>query len=63
MAKALSDAGKDVTYLEFPDEIHGFVLEANRIRWYEALIAFFEKNLAPRERVQTTAAAAAEPAP
>jgi dipeptidyl aminopeptidase/acylaminoacyl peptidase len=49
MAKALRDAGKDVTYLEFPDEIHGFVLEANRIRWYTALIAFFEKNLAPRE--------------
>ena len=48
MAKALRDAGKDVTYLEFPDEIHGFVLEANRIRWYEALIAFFEKNLASR---------------
>jgi dipeptidyl aminopeptidase/acylaminoacyl peptidase len=48
MAKALREAGKDVTYLEFPDEIHGFALEANRIRWYEALIAFFEKNLAPR---------------
>ncbi len=49
MAKALRDAGKDVTYLEFPDEIHGFVLEANRIRWYEALIVFFEKHLAPRD--------------
>ena len=48
MAKALRDAGKAVEYLEFPDEIHGFALEANRIRWYEALIAFFEKNLAPR---------------
>ena len=24
------------------------LLEANRIRWYEALIAFFEKHLAPR---------------
>ncbi|HEY8121018.1 MAG TPA: S9 family peptidase [Myxococcota bacterium] len=56
MAKALRDAGKDVTYLEFPNEIHGFALEANRIRWYEALIAFFEKNLAPR--AQPAAAAA-----
>jgi dipeptidyl aminopeptidase/acylaminoacyl peptidase len=56
MAKALRDAGKDVTFLEFPDEIHGFVLEANRIRWYEALIAFFEKHLAPRERVDAVAA-------
>ncbi len=60
MAKALRDAGKDVQYLEFPDEIHGFVLEANRIRWYAALIAFFEKNLAPRANAQ---GAAAEPAP
>jgi len=55
MAKALRDAGKDVSYLEFPDEIHGFVLESNRIRWYEALIAFFEKNLAPREAAITAA--------
>jgi len=48
MAKALKDAGKDVTYIEFPNEIHGFTLEASRIRWYEALIAFFDKNLALR---------------
>ena len=48
MAAALRKAGKDVEYLEFPDEIHGFLLEANRLRWYEALVAFFEKNLAPR---------------
>jgi dipeptidyl aminopeptidase/acylaminoacyl peptidase len=58
MAKALRDAGKDVEYLEFPDEIHGFLLEANRVRWYEALIAFFEKNLAPRAQ-----AASATPPP
>ena len=48
MADALRKAGKDVQYLEFPNEIHGFLLEANRIQWYEALVAFFEKNLAPR---------------
>ncbi len=59
MAKALRAAGKNVEYLEFPDEVHGFLLEANRIRWYEALIAFFEKNLAPREK----AAGVAAPAP
>lgn len=46
MAEALRAAGKDHTYLEFPDEVHGFQLEANRIRWYEALIAFFEQNVA-----------------
>lgn len=56
MAQALEKAGKAHEYLEFPDEIHGFVLEANRIRWYEALVAFFEKNLAKPEK------AAAEPA-
>jgi dipeptidyl aminopeptidase/acylaminoacyl peptidase len=50
MASALRDAGKPVEYLEFPHEIHGFLLEANRVKWYEALIAFFEKNLAPREQ-------------
>jgi dipeptidyl aminopeptidase/acylaminoacyl peptidase len=60
MAKALRDARKDVTYLEFPSEIHGFELESNRIRWYEALIAFFEKNLAPR--AQRAGSAAAPPA-
>ena len=48
MAAALRKAGKEVEYLEFEHEVHGFRLEANRIRWYEALIAFFEKNLAPR---------------
>lgn len=57
MADALRDAGKDVTYLEFPDEIHGFLLEANRIRWYEALIAFFEKHLAPRAQAAPVAEA------
>jgi len=57
MAKALRDAGKDVEYLEFPSEIHGFLLESNRIRWYEALIAFFEKNLAARATAELVAEA------
>jgi len=55
MARALRNAGKSFEYLEFPHEIHGFLLEASRVKWYEALIAFFEKNLAPR------VAAAADP--
>jgi dipeptidyl aminopeptidase/acylaminoacyl peptidase len=50
MAEALKRAGKLFEYLEFPDEIHGFALESNRIRWYEALVAFFETNLAKREK-------------
>jgi dipeptidyl aminopeptidase/acylaminoacyl peptidase len=48
MEDALRDAGKAVEYLEFEEEVHGFLLEANRIRWYSALAAFFEKHLAPR---------------
>ena len=48
MAAALKAAGKDYEYLEFPDEIHGFLVEANRIRWYGALIGFLDRNLAPR---------------
>lgn len=50
MAEALRKAGKEVQYLEFPNEIHDFLLEANRVQWYEALVAFFEKNLTPRVR-------------
>ena len=49
MVEALREAGSAVEYLEFEHEIHSFLFEANRIRWYEALIAFFEKNLAPRK--------------
>lgn len=49
MAEALEQAGKEYQYLEFPDEVHGFLLEANRVKWYEALVDFFEKNLAPRD--------------
>lgn len=48
MAEALREAGKQVEYLEFPREVHGFLLEANRIRWYERVASFFEENLAPR---------------
>jgi len=61
MHAALRKAGKPVEYLEFEHEIHGFALEANRIRWYEALIAFFEKNLAPRAKPSPPAGASAEP--
>jgi len=49
MAEALREAGKTVEYLEFEHEAHGFLLEANRIRWYERLAAFFAEHLAPPE--------------
>ena len=43
--------GSDATvWFGLPNEIHGFLLEANRVQWYETLVAFFEKNLAPRTK-------------
>ncbi|HKU14367.1 MAG TPA: S9 family peptidase [Steroidobacteraceae bacterium] len=48
MAEALRKARKQYEYLEFPNEHHGFLLEANRVKWYETLVAFFQRNLEPR---------------
>jgi dipeptidyl aminopeptidase/acylaminoacyl peptidase len=47
MAKALQAVGKDVELMIFPDEIHGFKEERNRIEFYTRLVAFFQRNLAP----------------
>ncbi|MGH8243784.1 MAG: prolyl oligopeptidase family serine peptidase [Steroidobacteraceae bacterium] len=56
MAEALRSANREYQYLEFPDEIHGFLLESNRVQWYRAVVDFFDRNLAPRP-----GAAAAQP--
>jgi len=48
MAQALRDAGKDVEYLEFAHEPHGFVAQEDRARFYERLADFFETHLATR---------------
>ncbi len=45
MAEALQAAGKDVRYLEFEDEIHGFLLQENRLRWYAAVEAFLAEHI------------------
>jgi dipeptidyl aminopeptidase/acylaminoacyl peptidase len=58
MAKALQKAGREVEVLIFPDEIHGFKEERNRIEFYTKLSAFFEKNLAPRPAPGAAAAQA-----
>ncbi len=49
MAESLKSAGARYEYLEFPHEIHGFALEANRIRWYARVAEFLEENLAARK--------------
>ena len=48
MNEALEDAGKDVEYLEFENEIHGFLLERNRIAFYTRLVEFFDEQLVAR---------------
>jgi len=42
---ALEKAGKTVTYLEFPDEGHGFAKPANRLKHYAAAEAFLAEHL------------------
>ena len=46
MARALKKAGKEVELLRFEHEAHGFLLQANRIRFYDALASFFRRHLA-----------------
>ena len=45
MAKNLEQAGKPMRYIEFEDEIHGFLLEENRLRWYAAIEQFLAQHL------------------
>jgi dipeptidyl aminopeptidase/acylaminoacyl peptidase len=49
MSEALVAAGWTHEYMEFPLEIHGFVLESNRIAWYRKVGEFLEKHLAPKK--------------
>jgi hypothetical protein len=41
-------ARKDIEFLEFEDEIRGFLREGDRIQFRERLVTFFQENLAPR---------------
>ena len=45
MVEALRRAGKDVQYIVFPDEGHGFVRPENREKWFAATEAFLAKHL------------------
>ncbi|NQD35773.1 S9 family peptidase [Permianibacter sp. IMCC34836] len=42
---ALKDNKKTYEYLEFDDEAHGFASEANRVKFYEAVLAFLDKQI------------------
>ncbi|MBS1853445.1 MAG: S9 family peptidase [Acidobacteria bacterium] len=48
MVAALRKNGKEVTYIVFPDEGHGFVRPENQERWYAAVEAFLAKQLGGR---------------
>ena len=47
MADALGDR-EEVEVLLYPDEVHGFLHEANAIDFHDRLVAFFERHLASR---------------
>jgi dipeptidyl aminopeptidase/acylaminoacyl peptidase len=48
MVEALRKAGKDVQYIVFPDEGHGFVRPENREKWFAATEEFLAKHLGGR---------------
>jgi dipeptidyl aminopeptidase/acylaminoacyl peptidase len=48
MVEALRKSGKDVEYILFPDEGHGFVRPENRTKWFAATEAFLAKRLGGR---------------
>ena len=48
MVKALRSAGKEVEYVEYPDEGHGFALPANKLDFYARTEKFFAKHLGGR---------------
>ena len=45
IVKALREKGKDVEYLLFPDEGHGFAKPENRLKFYAATEKFLERHL------------------
>jgi dipeptidyl aminopeptidase/acylaminoacyl peptidase len=57
MAEALRRAGKPHELLLMEDEPHGLQIEETRLEFYQALEAFLEKNLAPREKPEAEPAA------
>ena len=48
MVNALREAGKEVEYIEYPDEGHGFARPANRLDFYARAERFLAKHLGGR---------------
>jgi dipeptidyl aminopeptidase/acylaminoacyl peptidase len=48
IVEAARQNGKDVMYLLFPDEGHGFARPENRMKFYAAAEAFLAKHLGGR---------------
>jgi len=48
MVKALRDGGRDVTYVVYPDEGHGFARPENRLDFYGRVDEFLAKHLGGR---------------
>lgn len=56
MERALIAAGKPVETLYYPNEGHGFYVEANRRAYYQKLLAFLGRNIGGRTASGATAA-------
>lgn len=48
MASALEEAGKEVTYVLFPDEGHRYLSSDNNEAWWAAVEAFLARHLGGR---------------
>jgi dipeptidyl aminopeptidase/acylaminoacyl peptidase len=48
MVKALRDAGREVTYIQYPDEGHGFARPENNLDFFGRVEEFLAKNLGGR---------------
>ncbi len=48
MVEALRAAGKEVEYVEYPDEGHGFTMPANKLDFYARTEEFFARHLGGR---------------
>ncbi len=58
MERALVKAGVPVETLYYPNEGHGFYVDANRAEFYTKLLAFLARNIGGTTAAATPAAAA-----